>query len=197
MILLARHGQSATNAQGLLVGRSDAPLTELGERQARALAPLLAGVAEVWTSPLARARETAALCAPGIEASVRDEFVEVDYGELEGRPLTALTGDAWGALESDHGAGLGGGESLASVDARVHAELDALAADRDGALYDPDRHLLVVSHASPIKSAVVWALGVPGPTSWRLRLSNGSLTTIGARRTSPVLVAYNVVPALT
>ena len=65
MILLIRHGQTTTNAQNLLVGRSDPPLTELGQRQARALRPLLDGVEEVWTSPLQRARSTAApTCRP-------------------------------------------------------------------------------------------------------------------------------------
>ena len=59
MIVLIRHGQTTTNAKGLLVGRSNPELTELGERQARALRPLLGGVQEVWTSPLERARATA------------------------------------------------------------------------------------------------------------------------------------------
>ncbi|MDE3064688.1 MAG: histidine phosphatase family protein, partial [Acidobacteriota bacterium] len=43
VILLVRPGQTTTNARQLLVGRSDPELTELGERQARALAALLEG----------------------------------------------------------------------------------------------------------------------------------------------------------
>jgi broad specificity phosphatase PhoE len=63
VIILVRHGQTTTNASKLLVGRSDPELTELGTQQALALRPYLAGVEQVWTSPLRRARATAALAA--------------------------------------------------------------------------------------------------------------------------------------
>ncbi len=194
MILLIRHGQTTTNAQNLLVGRSDPPLTELGQRQARALRPLLDGVEEVWTSPLQRARSTAALAVPHLSALVRESFVEVDYGDLDGQPLNVISAEQWEAFETDHQVAFGGGESLSSVDARVHAELDAQLADPASLLHDPARHLAIVSHVSPIKSAVVWALGVAGATAWRTRLDNGSLTVIATRRRSPSLVRFNVVP---
>ena len=70
----------------------------------------------------------------------------------------------------DHDTAIGNGESLASVDARVHAELDALLADPTSLLHRHDEHLAIVSHVSPIKSATVWALGVPGSVAWRMRL---------------------------
>ena len=196
MIILIRHGQTTTNARQLLVGRSDPALTELGERQARALAPLLVGVVEVWTSPLRRARDTAALAVPGVEARVAEAFIEVDYGHLDGQPLSAVTLEQWHLFETDHDVALGEGESLAAVDARVHAQLDALFDDAQGLIHDPDRHLAIVSHVSPIKSAMAWALGVPGSVAWRTRLDNGSLTTIASRRHTPALVHFNVVPAM-
>jgi probable phosphoglycerate mutase len=196
VILLIRHGQTTTNAQSLLVGRSDPHLTALGERQARALVPYLAGVREVWVSPLARARETAALALPDFDACVKESFVELDYGELDGQPLSVISPDGWRAFETDHEAAFGGGESLAEVDKRVHAELDALLDDESSLLHAPERHLAIVSHVSPIKSATVWALGVTGPTAWRTRLDNGSITTIGLRAGVPQLVRFNAVPAL-
>ena len=196
MIILIRHGQTTTNARQLLVGRTDPELTELGERQARALEPILDGVVEVWTSPLRRARTTAALALPHVDAQVRETFIEVDYGVLEGAPLSDVSLDQWRAFETDHDTRLGGGESLASVDARVHAELDALLADRASLLHDNRRHLAIVSHLSPIKSAMAWALGAPGSVAWRSRLDNGSLTTIATRRDTPALVHFNVVPRL-
>ena len=196
MIILIRHGQTTTNAQSLLAGRSDPPLTEMGRRQAMSLRPLLDGVREVWTSPLRRARDTAALALPHLAAEVKESFIEVDYGDLEGQPLSAITGEQWHAFETDHGVALGDGESLASVDARVHGELDELLADRDSLLHDPHAHLAIVSHVSPIKSATVWALGVSGSVAWRTRLDNGSMTTIATRRDTPALVRFNVVPPL-
>jgi probable phosphoglycerate mutase len=197
VIILIRHGQTTTNEKGLLVGRSDSELTELGERQALALRPLLGGVREVWASSLRRSRVTAALAVPHLEATVNDAFIEVDYGTLEGQPLSVVSAEQWRAFEGDHYKALGGdGESLASVDQRVHAVLDALLADRSSLLHSHQHHLAVVSHVSPIKSAMVWALGVPGSVAWRTRLDNGSITTISIRRSTPALVHFNMVPAL-
>ncbi len=196
MIFLVRHGQSTTNAEGLLVGRSNPELTEHGRRQAAALAPLLEGAVEVWTSPLIRARQTAALAVPHLEASVRESFIEVDYGDLDGQPLSAVTLEQWRRFETDHTMAFGGGESLASVDQRVHAELDRLAAQSDSLLHSRERHLVIVSHLSPVKSAVAWALGVPGSVAWRTWLDNGSLSAIATRRQTPALVHFNVVPAI-
>ncbi len=196
MIALIRHGQSTTNAEGLLVGRSDPHLTELGERQARALAPWLKDVTEVWVSPLARARETAALAIPGRPFRLKDSFIELDYGTLEGQPAAAMTGSGWRALEFAHDARFGDGESLAAVDERVRRELQILFEDDSSLLHSPSQHLAIVSHVSPIKSAVAWALGVPGSIAWRMRLENGSLTMVGARGHTPQLIRFNVVPAL-
>jgi broad specificity phosphatase PhoE len=197
VIALVRHGQSTTNAEGLLVGRSDPHLTELGEQQARALAPWLLDVREVWVSPLARARETAALAVPGRPLVVKDSFIELDYGTLEGQSAATMVGGSWRALESSHDARFGDGESLAAVDERVRTELDALFENDSSLLHSSGEHLAIVSHVSPIKSAVAWALGVPGSVAWRMRLENGSLTMIGARGHTPQLVRFNVVPALT
>jgi alpha-ribazole phosphatase len=196
MILLIRHGQTTTNAEGLLVGRSDPHLTALGERQARALVPYLTGVEEVWVSPLVRARETAALALPDYEAAVAESFIEVDYGDLDGQPVSAITPEEWRGFEHGHDVALGGGESLAAVDTRVHAQLESLLNDRESLVHSPHRHLAIVSHVSPIKSAVVWALGASPSTVWRTRLDNGSITTIGVRRHTPQLIRFNMVPAL-
>ena len=196
MIWLIRHGQSATNAAGLLVGRSDPELTERGRAQARALAPLLEGVEQVWTSPLRRARETARLALPSVRARVVEELIEVDYGDMDGMALSAVSLEQWHAFETDHRVAFGGGESLASVDARIHALLDALLEDAESLLHRADAHLAVVSHLSPIKSAVAWALGVPGSVAWRTHLDNGSLSAIATRRRTPSLVHFTVVPPL-
>ena len=196
MIILIRHVQTTTNALSLLVGRSDPALTEVGERQALALRPLLEGVREVWSSPLQRARSTASLALPGFEPVVKESFIEVDYGTLDGEPLSAVSPEQWHQFEHDHTMAFGGGESLAALDRRVHAELDVLLADRTSLLHRHHEHLAIVSHMSPIKSAMVWALGVPGSVAYRMHLNNGSITTITTRQASPALLHYNVVPAI-
>jgi len=194
VIILVRHGQTTTNAAKLLVGRSDPDLTELGTRQALALRPYLAGVEHVWTSSLLRAQATAALAVPDIDATVNDAFIEVDYGVLDGHPIAGVTGAQWRAFESDHRVALGDGESLASVDQRVQAQLDALLDDPTSLLHEHERHLVIFSHVSPIKSAMTWALGVPGSVAWRMRLDNGSITTITMRQSLPALLHFNMVP---
>lgn len=196
MIILIRHGQTTSNARNLLVGRGDPELTELGRRQAAALQSMLGDVAEVWTSPLQRARDTAALAIPHVDAVVNDNFIEVDYGTLDGEPLEVISPEQWRSFERDHALTFGGGESLADVDTRVHAQLDRLLGDDSSLLYSRDRHLAIVSHVSPIKSAMVWALGVATSTVWRMQLSNGSITTITTRMRTPTLLHYNVVPPL-
>jgi probable phosphoglycerate mutase len=196
VIILIRHGQTTSNAARLLVGQSDPTLTEFGERQAIALRPYLLEVSEVWTSPLRRARRTAALALPDLGALVKETFIEVDYGSLDGQPLSVITEEQWRAFEHHHDTAFGEGESLASVDQRVHAELDALLADQTSLLHDATSHLAIVSHMSPIKSAMTWALGVSGSVAWRMNLSNGSMTTIGSRMWTPSLLNYNVVPPL-
>ena len=79
VIILIRHGQTTSNAARLLVGQSDPALTELGERQARALRPYLRDVREVWTSPLRRARAHRRARAARISrAIVKETFIEVE-----------------------------------------------------------------------------------------------------------------------
>ena len=194
MIYLIRHGQSESNLAGLLVGRSNPPLTDLGRTQAAALRPLLTGVVEVWTSPLQRARETAAVALPDVPATVHAAFIEVDYGSLDGTPLAALTKDQWEEMEGDHERPFGGGESLAEVDRRVHPVLESLRTDATSLLHDPDRHLAIVSHVSPVKSALVWAMGVHGSAAWRMRIENASLSVIAGRRDHAAVVRVNTLP---
>jgi probable phosphoglycerate mutase len=196
VIILVRHGQTTSNAAKILVGRSDPELTELGTSQALALRPYLTGVEQVWTSPLQRARATAALAVPDIEPTVNAAFIEVDYGVLDGRPISEVTGEQWRAFESDHRVALGDGESLAAVDQRVQAQLDALLGDPSSLLHEHERHLAIFSHVSPIKSAMTWALGIPGTVAWRMRLDNGSITTITMRQSLPALVHFNMLPLL-
>ena len=194
MIVLIRHGQSTTNERGLLVGRSNPPLTDHGRDQARRLITHLIDVRQVWTSPLERALATARLALPTLEPILKDSLIEVDYGSLDGESLASITDEQWREFEGDHERPLLDGESLNTVDERVWAELDSMLADRDSLLHRPDEHLAIVSHVSPIKSAITWALGVPGSAAWRIRIDNGSMTWLATRRGTPWLIRANVVP---
>ncbi len=194
MLVLLRHGESSANAAGLLLGRTDAPLTETGWRQAAALGPLLGPTSRLISSPLRRARDTAGALGLGLEVEIDDRWVEVDYGEHEGRPLGEVPAEVWQRWRADPSYRPEGGESLAAVGERVAAACEELfAADGAGAR-DPERDVVVVSHVSPIKAAVGWAIGTDPGLSWRLHLSTGSMTRIGWGALGPVLHLYNAQP---
>ena len=84
---LARHGETAWTITGQHTGRTDLPLTERGEANARRLGERLSGLTfrKVFTSPLQRARRTCELAGFGSVAQIDGDLVEWDYGEYEGR----------------------------------------------------------------------------------------------------------------
>jgi len=193
MLILVRHGESDANARGLLLGRTDAELTQAGREQAAAARSLLTGpVAEVRTSPLSRARDTAELLALGLPVAVDERWVEVDYGEFECQPLHGIPAEVWQQWRSDRDFRPEGGETLAEVDTRISAACEELfAADGTGARR-PDGDVVVVSHVTPIKAAVAWALGATD-LYWRLHLRTASVTRIGWNRDAPILHGFNEV----
>ena len=183
MLILVRHGETEANAGRLLVGRADPPLTERGREQARALAPVVAGAGLVKVSPLRRARETAA--AFGLPVEVDERWIEVDYGELDGRPVTEAWVPLWERWRGDPEWVPAGGESLAAVGRRVREaceELREIAADTD---------VVVVTHVSPIKATVTWALQVGEEVAWRMFLDVASVTRVGMGERGPVLRSFN------
>lgn len=182
-VVLVRHGRTAVNAQARLSGRHEAQLDELGRAQAvaagRAAAAMVndpqAGPVVVVSSPLQRCSQSAqgVLDALGPAAGglhVDDRFVEMDYGEWDGRPLAEVPADAWRRWRRDPDFAPPGGETLAAVRTRVADGLQDWARRAGGGT------VVVVSHVSPIKAAVCWALGVGDEAAWRMRLDNASVT---------------------
>ena len=189
MIVLVRHGQTAVNAEGRLQGRIDAPLTELGRRQASASGSALdpAAVRRVVVSPLLRARQTAE--AFGLPASVPvdvdERWVELDYGEWDGQPLRSMPTEDWDRWRRDETFAPPGGESLVALEARVRAACESLCEEaREG-------DVVVVSHVSPIKTAVAWALDIGPLAQWRMFLDVAAICRIAVGPRGPSLVGYN------
>ncbi|MGA2933073.1 MAG: histidine phosphatase family protein [Acidimicrobiales bacterium] len=193
MLILVRHGESDANARGLLLGRTDAELTQAGREQAAAARSLLTGpVAEVRTSPLSRARDTAELLALGLPVTVDERWVEVDYGEFECQPLHGIPAEVWQQWRSDRDFRPEGGETLAEVDTRISAACEELFATDGTGARRRDGDVVVVSHVTPIKAAVAWALGATD-LYWRLHLRTASVTRIGWNRDAPILHGFNEV----
>jgi broad specificity phosphatase PhoE len=204
MLVLVRHGQSEANAAGLLVGRADSSLTELGVRQAEAIGKALAlaqrPTAVIYTSPLRRAAQTAQAIATGCasvlstkngqtappQVVVDGRFVELDYGDFDGTALSALPPGLWDNWVSDPSFRPPGGETLLEVTDRVSSALESLS------LQAASSDVVIVSHVSPIKASVAWALGSGPELSWRLSLGVASITRIATNGPrGPSLICFN------
>jgi len=193
VLILVRHGESIGNAKGLLLGRLDAPLTERGLAQARTVAPLVAKASRLISSPLVRARTTAAALGTGLPIEIDDRWIEVDYGEFDGRPLTAVPDQVWTRWRSDPGYRPPGGETLTEVSTRVTSACEELFA-HEGEGARGDETVVVVSHVSPIKAATCWTLGLGVEGAWRLYLATASATRISWGVNGPLLNRFNETP---
>ena len=188
MLFVVRHGQTAANAAGQLLGRADVPLTDIGRQQAKALAAAVGPVDQVISSPLQRARDTAAAFEHPVE--VDERWTELDYGVYDERPLGDVPAEMWQTWRGDAGFAPPGGESLASVGRRVRAACDDLVAA--GAEAD----VVVVTHVSPIKAAVAWTLEVGDDVTWRMFVALASITRIALTDRGPILRSFNDVAHL-
>ena len=189
--MLVRHGRTSANAAGLLQGRVDNELDELGARQADQIAAALSRIDErpdrIISSPLLRARQTAQATAEltGLDVAVDERWAELDYGDWDGLPISEVQDSDWQRWRADTDFAPPGGESLAQLNGRVSAACDELAAVAAG------QRVAVFTHVSPIKSAVRWALGASDEISWRLHVSQAQITRIGFRGLAPRLTSYN------
>jgi alpha-ribazole phosphatase len=187
MLILVRHGRTAANAQGLLQGRLDQPLDELGCQQAVEVSSYVlrtAGTIDaVISSPLVRAQQTAEQF--GVRVDTDERWLELAYGKYEGVPHADVPSEIWNLWRKDPEFVPEGGESLAMLDARVRPACEELVERaRTG-------NVVVVSHVSPMKTAVAWALDVDLGISWRSHLSHASVCRIEMRAHGPVLLSFN------
>lgn len=159
LILLVRHGVTPTTGQ-VLPGRAPGlHLSEAGQEQARGVAARLEGVplAAIYTSPMERARETAAPTAElfGLEPVICEGIVECEFGEWTGSKLTELAQlPEWNTVQKAPSEfRFPGGESFIEMQDRMVAALGAIAARHRGEV------VACFSHADPIKAAVTHLSG--------------------------------------
>jgi broad specificity phosphatase PhoE len=192
-IIIVRHGRTEFNAAGRLQGRTDNPLDEVGLAQAEAvatyLAPELLSDTLIVCSPLLRARQTATAIAKGVGASLEidERWIELDYGAFEGLRQSEVPSNVWREWRSDSNFAAPQGESLNQVQQRVTDACAELAQRLDG------RTAVVVSHVSPIKSAVAWALGVDVSVGWKTQLVTASITRLAISANGAALTSFNEV----
>jgi broad specificity phosphatase PhoE len=183
VLLLVRHGETAPNVEGRLLGRADPPLTRRGEERTRAVAASLPRPDRVVSSPLRRAVETAG--AFGADVEIDERWIELDYGEFDGHARAEVPAETWTRWRQDTSFAPPGGESLAALSARVCAACEELAPAAQSDV------VVVVTHVSPIKAALAWALGVPVSIAWRTFVEDASVSRIDVGAAGPSVRWFN------
>jgi broad specificity phosphatase PhoE len=171
VIYLARHGETAWSLSGQHTGRTDLPLTDRGERHARAVGDRLRGLrfAAVLTSPSQRAIRTCALAGFGDTATVDPDLAEWDYGRFEGRRTADILTDnpGWQLFRD----GCPGGESPSEIGARaarVVARLRSAGAD-----------ILIFSSGHILRVLTACWLGLDAAAGRFCMLSTASVSMLG------------------
>jgi broad specificity phosphatase PhoE len=159
-ILLVRHGETDWNAEQRWQGHADRPLNERGREQARTLARQLSGarLAAVYSSDLARARETAEIVAAarGLAVTPLQELREVNVGSwsgLRGAECEARFPEGYARWRAG-GHGWEDGETYEEMSARVVGAVRRIAARH------PGETVLVVTHGGAIRSVLAHAAGL-------------------------------------
>jgi broad specificity phosphatase PhoE len=185
IIYVARHGETAWSLAGQHTGRTDLPLTERGERNARRLGERLAGLtfAKVLTSPLQRAARTCALAGFGTTAEVDPNLVEWDYGDYEGLRTARIreTRPDWQLFRD----GCPNGESPSKVGERADRVVSRVRTIEGNVLLFSSGHFLRVLAAR-------W-LGLEPIAGRFFVLNTASLSALGYENTlsQPVIQLWN------
>ncbi|MEV6166492.1 histidine phosphatase family protein [Streptomyces sp. NPDC052052] len=193
-LILIRHGETEWSRSGRHTSHTDLPLTPFGERQARALAPLLADrqIALTLVSPSVRARRTAelaGLAAPRITPELR----EWDYGGYEGGTTEEIhrTRPDWNLWTDGvaRGPEAHPGETPAEVGARADRVLAEVVA---AAGREEDEDIALVAHSHFLRVLTARYLGLPPAQGTLFQLATGAVSRLGTEHGNPVLTAWNV-----
>lgn len=192
-VLLARHGQTESNVTGFFMGWSDEDLNETGYAQARCLASRLAElpIASIYSSPLKRARNTAALIAGphGLELKVLDELTEIRQGDWQGLHMDEISRrwpELWRQSRIDPSeVTLPNGESFQQVTGRAVRSFEKIVAENS------DKRAVVVTHDVVVRVLVAHVLGATNSIYRRFEIGNASLSTVRVADGRTRLIALN------
>ena len=192
LVLLVRHGQTPTTGK-LLPGRAPGlHLADAGREQAQRAAERIAALARVdaiYTSPLERARETAAPIAAGRKLKVQIDkgLMECDFGDWTGAELANLMKlPEWQTVQRAPSTfTFPGGESFTAMQNRIVGAIDRIRARHPGGV------VVLVSHADPIKAAVAHAMGTHIDLFQRIVISTCSVSAIAFHGGGPVVLTVN------
>ncbi len=191
---LIRHGANDLVGRAIAGWSEGVHLNADGRQQAARLAERLASIPirQLFSSPLGRARETAEPLANrlGLTVQLAEPIAEIRFGDWTGRTFNDLASDPrwqqWNHCRS--GARAPGGESMIEVQARVTGYMAELAARL------PDETVALFSHGDPIRSALMFYLGMPLDFVHRLEISPASVSIITLGASGPQVLCANWSP---
>jgi probable phosphoglycerate mutase len=196
LLLLIRHGENDYTKTSKLAGHlPEVHLNEKGQKQAAELAEALAKVPikAIYSSPLERARETAAPLAEklNLEVQIRAGLVETSIGEWAGQELKALRKlPEWKVVQGTPSRfRFPNGESFAECQIRLVSEIEAIVK-----AHKPDEIIACVSHADPIKLVTAYYLGMPLDHFQRLGCDTASVTVLMLAEKGVLLAKLNQRP---
>jgi probable phosphoglycerate mutase len=192
LILLVRHGTTPTTGK-VLPGRARGlRLAESGREQAQRAAKRIAEigrVAAIYSSPLERARETAAPISRELRTPIRVDrgLLECDFGSWTGQSLTRLMKKPeWTTVQRTPSAfRFPDGESFLEMQTRMVVTLDKIRRRH------PGQTVVCVSHADPIKAVVAHAMGTPLDLFQRIVISTCSISAVLYTDNAPIILSVN------
>jgi len=192
LVLFVRHGTTPTTGK-VLPGRARGlHLSERGREQAKRAAERIAElgkISAVYSSPLERARETAAPIARLTKNTTRIErgLIECDFGGWTGQSLRRLMKKPeWSQVQRTPSTfRFPAGESFVEMQTRMVSAVDAIRRRH------PGRTIVCVSHADTIKAAVAHATGTPLDLFQRIVISTCSVTAIMYSDGGPIVLTVN------
>ncbi|QRP47308.1 acid phosphatase [Amycolatopsis sp. FDAARGOS 1241] len=190
-LFILRHGQTEWSVNGRHTGRTDIPLTQAGEEQARAagstLRTLLGGPKLVISSPRDRAKRTAELAGLRID-EITEDLAEWDYGDYEGVTTQKIreTVPDWTVWTHP----IPGGETAADVAARADKVLDR--ARREIEIGD----VVLVGHGHFSRVLVARWVELSATAGVHFGLDPAGIAVLGDERGEPQIEHLNLLPAL-
>lgn len=176
-VYLIRHAETTWNTERRYQGTLDSPLSEIGREQSRRTRDALRGIPlkAVYSSPLARARESADAIAQAHALSVVtvDGLSEIRVGEWEGLTVAEIEARYAEAVRdwynTPHLARIPGGETIEELRARAVASMSEIVARHEGDT------IAIVAHGGVNKAIMLTALEAPLSSYWRLRQHNACI----------------------
>jgi probable phosphoglycerate mutase len=189
---LIRHGDNDVLSYALAGRGPGVHLNANGQQQALRLAEHMAdrGIDRIFSSPMERARETAEPLARklGLKIEICEAITEINYGDWTGKTMVELEQvegwKQWNTFRT--GTRPPGGESILEVQARTVGQIEKLRRDF------PNSSIALFSHGDPLRSTIVYYLGMPLDLIRRLKMNPASVTVLTINDWTAELHAFNL-----